>query len=55
MCLIKGAFVDENKSDVIKMHGTTIKKEQIKSVINELRRYPMFSSTVIFVIKSQYR
>jgi hypothetical protein len=26
MCLIKGAFVGEKNFDVIKMHGTTIKK-----------------------------
>ena len=26
MCLLKGAFVGEKNFDVIKMHGTTIKK-----------------------------
>jgi hypothetical protein len=29
MCLIKGAFVDEKNFDLIKMHGTTIKKKVI--------------------------
>jgi len=30
-------------------------RDQTKLVTNELRRYPIFLSTVIFVIKSQYQ
>ena len=32
MCLIKGVFVGEKNFDVIKMHGTTIKKTDCSCV-----------------------
>jgi hypothetical protein len=52
MCLIKGAFVGEKNFDVIKMHGTTIKKDFIYLRFSLLpsRQIVPFLESMFFVV-----